>query len=494
MRRGRKKGVITPFAAMSLILIISLILVLLEGARINYGEVLCQQQAQYAAQSFMGQYHVKLLEDYGIYGIDSCLYEEKESLLTMMGTFQTGEMGTSFLNPTNTELENFQYRLLTDDGGRDFRQQAVQAYLYQMPQELLKLLQDKFSKVSGLGNEEDEETIIDEAEKALQEAEELLKEQEAGGTTHSLGRQTPGVNVMTEIQIPDEESETVENPIEEMKTQKESFVLSMVLPEDYDLSQRVRRKEKRLEDLDITQGTMSGEENTLLEDRLIFPLYLSDKFTNALSQNEEEEATNGLKYQMEYFLVGKDSDTENLEGVVNRLILIREMTWLAYRLTDGTSWSQARSIATALMSGIGMSALIEPVAIGIMLAWSYSDAVKDVEELMKGNDVLLVPGVTNETASEEGERNKGLTIGYEEYVFMLLALENPETVAFRALDIIEEELSQDGETFSANSMITGVEGTMVYRYDALFSQWVFVLNKTVFPLNISGKFEEVYCR
>ena len=56
MKKSGMPGMITPFAAVSFVLVISLFLSLLEGARLNYGRVVCNQQATYGAQSFLGFY------------------------------------------------------------------------------------------------------------------------------------------------------------------------------------------------------------------------------------------------------------------------------------------------------------------------------------------------------------------------------------------------------------------------------------------------------
>lgn len=491
MKNKRREGMIAPFVAVSFLLVASLVLLLLEGTRLGYAEAVCMQQARYAAQSFMGQYHVNLFKQFGVYGVDEHLYEEKERILTDMGQFRTGKQGGSFLNPISHDTEEFSYRLLTDDGGLDFRKQAIQDYLYRLPEGALAKLNSQLSVAAILGDQDDERAIINQAEGALKEAEEILKEEKNNKNSHNIaGFPAIGTDSGLEFLGGRKKQEKAENPIEIMKKQKQSFTLSMVLPENFNLSMATRIKNQGLEDKEPVIGTMEAEDDVISGERLIFPLYIRDDFFNALTEHSSDETGNGLQYQMEYVLIGKDSDAKNLEGVVQRLILIREMSWFAYRLTDGTSLPYARSIATALAGGLGLPALIEPIAMGIVLAWSYTDGVNDVKELLKGNEVMLMPGAQN--INRPGVPGN-IKVGYRDYLTMLIAMENMDKATLRTLDMVEEVLQVEDPDFSANRVITGIEGCIKYEYEELFFGWITVVRRDLFPIEFQSKYRECYC-
>lgn len=492
MERNRRKGVITPFAAVSLILVISLLFTLLEGTRIGYGKVLSNQQAAYAAQSFLGQYDTELLTNYGVYGVHGDLYSNREEILEQMSRFITPIGAYSLLNPTNGQLQEMKYRLLTDDGGKDFRKQAIESYLYELPQEIIDDLAQKYDFAIGIGDESTEKEILDDAWEAIEEAEELknadtnrqrgIQQQKSylqGGSGEKSGNR----------------EETTENPMDTMKTQKSSFTLSMVLPEGYQISNGTMDITQSLVKRELKKGTMGAAEDSSIDEKIIFPFYLKKNFTHALSKQEEGVSSkeNGLKYQLEYLLIGKSTDVKNLEGVVNRLILFREMVWFTYRVADSASRQQALSIATAIMSGVGVPALIEPVALGILLAWSYADAVKDTGKLMNGESVALIPKLGNSGKEESGDAMKGLTFKYEDYLLLFIALKDIDVVTLRTLDVVEQVLGSEEREFCADQIITAVEGTLKYRYDFLFADIGMVVRNNFTKVYCVGAFKQGYC-
>lgn len=437
--KKQRKGFITPFAAVSLVLVLSLFLTLLEGARYNYAQIICSQQAIYGARGFMGQYHRDLKEEYGIFGVSPKLYSIRDAILRQSLSFQTGDKGTSLLNPKGLELSELRISLLTDDGAYDFRKQAVEDFLGQFPELIWEdwakgAMRWKFSE-QGLYEDE----VLEEAEASLEKAKEQMQEENLSA------------------------AEDVANPMDEMKKQKQSFVLSMVLPEDFEVSRNVLGTNQPLEERNLHKGTIEREGLAVTGEQILFPLYLNEHFSNALS---EEYMEHGLNYGLEYMLIGAPSDYENLEGVVNRIILIRELEWLAYRLTDGTSWSQAVALSTAIMGGLGVPALIEPVALGIVLAWAYGDALEDVRMLMSGGRICLWPAKGAQETREKKNLATGM-VSYQEILLFMLMVSNQKTNAYRALDIIEDAFDGEGD-FAADQVITAVEATVEYEYTPLF--------------------------
>ena len=490
MCKKRRDGVITPLAAISLLLVLSLILTLLEGARFNYTKEICDQQVVYAAHCFLGQYDTELYEQYGIFGTDIRLFEEKEKIFENMAGFLSPNLGISFLNPENYAIKDFKYRLLTDEGGADFRKQAVTSYLYSLPGDILEQLKSRYTYALEVGTDEDEKKIIEDAEKALKEAEKINKnnkDKEADISTLNL--QNSMEKHKASVNVAKKKSEK-EDLIGDYKEKRNSFALSQVLPQGFTVSSATRTIEQRIEERMLNVGTMEVEASEGLDEKLLFPMYLTTNYTHALSSSVEHSKEDELKYQLEYIVVGKSSDRANLEGVVKRLVIFRQMVWFAYRLSDSVSRQQAEAIASVIMGGLGLPMLIEPVALLILLAWSYDDAVGDVRELMKGNKVAMLPSKAKVDNSKE--MNASYSLGYQEYLFLLIALEKQQKVTYRALDVIEEKLSVGDRTFSADCVITAIKGSMTYQYDAVFGGQIGHLKTEAFIYSHSSCFEERY--
>ena len=81
---------------------------------------------------------------------------------------------------------------------------------------------------------------------------------------------------------------------------------------------------------------------------------------------------------------------ENLKGVVNRLLFIREAANVLYLFTDSQKQSEAEALAIAVAAVTGLPALVELIKISIILAWGYAESVVDVKTLLKGGKVPIM--------------------------------------------------------------------------------------------------------
>ena len=75
---------------------------------------------------------------------------------------------------------------------------------------------------------------------------------------------------------------------------------------------------------DLAKGTAKTAENATLVERVLFGQYLLQRFATYRQSDGVEEGT-GLRYQVEHVIGGKGSDRENLEAVVARILLLREV-------------------------------------------------------------------------------------------------------------------------------------------------------------------------
>ena len=71
--------------------------------------------------------------------------------------------------------------------------------------------------------------------------------------------------------------------------------------------------------------------------------YIDGEERDGLSQE-------GLSYQLEYAVAGKDTDMENLKSVVMRLLAVREAANLTFLLSDPSSQAQIQEMALTICS------------------------------------------------------------------------------------------------------------------------------------------------
>lgn len=173
-----------------------------------------------------------------------------------------------------------------------------------------------------------------------------------------------------------------------------------------------------------------------------------EHFSDFTSQGNES----ALDYELEYLIGGRESDRENLETVLKKIIAIRFVANYAYLLTDEEKKLEAEAMAIGLSALLAAPGVTEVVKHGILLAWAYGESIMDARVLVRKEKVPTVKnsenwqlqlsellkiengaGLENSGGAEEG-------MSYQDYLKGLLLLEEKETLAMRVLDLIESNL------------------------------------------------------
>lgn len=127
----------------------------------------------------------------------------------------------------------------------------------------------------------------------------------------------------------------------------------------------------------FTEGQAQQEDMTT---GLFFREYLLKQFSDYRNQSESEV----LQYEMEYLIAGKDSDVANLAGVAERMLAIREVANYIYLKGDAEKTALANTIALVTAGWTANPAVVKVVEEGILVAWAFSESIKDVKTLLKG--------------------------------------------------------------------------------------------------------------
>lgn len=175
-----------------------------------------------------------------------------------------------------------------------------------------------------------------------------------------------------------------------------------------------------------------------------------------------------LSYELEYVIGGKESDRENLDIVVTRLVAMRFPANYGFLLGDSTKKAEAEAMAATLAGVIALPALVGIIKQAILLAWAFGESIMDVRSLLAGGKVELVKRKENwqlqlssllNLGKEEGDVQKKETgLSYREYLRMLLFLQKEDECTMRSLDIIEMNIRQKkGEFFRIDSCVSKLE-------------------------------------
>lgn len=201
------------------------------------------------------------------------------------------------------------------------------------------------------------------------------------------------------------------------------------------------------------------EHDTSVLDKIWVQEYILEHMSSYTDGNSEGP----LDYEVEYILGGKDSDKSNLSYVVNRLLLIREVSNIAYLYTNGQKRAELEACAAALsfltLIPEGMTLVQAILAAG----WAYVESLADVRTLLSGGKIPLIKDhaswqtqLSNLNARQTGQGTKGLT--YEDYLRILFSMSSKEKAVMRSMDIIELNMRQtEGkETFAMDACVDAV--------------------------------------
>jgi hypothetical protein len=243
-----------------------------------------------------------------------------------------------------------------------------------------------------------------------------------------------------------------------MKKMKKTGILQLVMPGEEVSGKSVNPKEL-LSKRKRNTGTMPDQQEVKAQDKLLFRIYLNQKFRNAVSPGKD----GALDYELEYLLGGKKSDEANLKSAVRQLLLIREgMNYLTL-MKDAKRQAEAAELAIAISTAFLSPEFEEVVRQAILVAWAFQESVRDVKDLLADKKVPLV-----KTVDQWGRSvNKGLS--YQHYLQMLLMLRKDSDLAYRAMDLIEKK-----EQVQMDTMVSRMDCTYEYQADGLFSGFVWI--------------------
>lgn len=503
---GRKNGSITLFLALVLTLLFSLCFSLLEAARVQGFRELAARKLLLNLESVFGRYNPDLWDQYGLLFLDSGneLGELDVALLEGRGMEEAelAQRGAGFYRMAMKDLQVTEYALATDGGGAVFEKQACAAIQAQLAAGAAELIKEKLDGGKKMAKEsEDLQQQWESAKNAMSQAEEIEQGKErvgaddrevaegSGRTGYREGNEgssgtggreenegssrgkRKGISVGNKGNLP-------ENPVDSIDVLKSSPTLNLVVEDPSGISGKAISLSDTLSKRRKAEGNLKLPDEGGL-DKLWLVQYLNRYFSCGSGSAKKGGEAHALEYELEYCVAGRSSDYENLEKTVKELLLIREAGNFTTIMQDSKKQALALEIATAAVGFTGVTPLIYAVKIGILLAWSYVESILDVRCLLSGGRVALVKAVSdwksdvsvgekvlNKKAEKTESREDGLD--YREYLQILLLLVREETLAFRAMDIIEHNMALKQKSFRMDCQIHGVQAVGVYTASPLF--------------------------
>lgn len=479
-----KKGSMTVFMGMSIMLILSVFFSLLEV--IHY-QMLKKESiivTKIGIESMFADYNRPIWEKYGILAMDAGYCESdmnQEKIISRIRSYldfnlqtDSNMPGGNHLGMNTTKCEITGYSLLTDDEGKYFIKQCSQAAISDIPENTLDMLSERASQIEDSESADvDIDEMLDDGQNAL---EDRSGKDEEESDENELKRPEDVEGGLSESEI-----SRAGNPIESISQFKSKGLLSQVVDDETQISDKCFSKE-RLSNRSINKGTLSQDLSIGMDDKLLFEYYLLNKFGCYGDTNDRA----GIEYELEYIIAGRDDDSSNLESVVKRILALRTAANLGSLMSDGAKLAQAESLALSIVGISGNPLIVEAVKVGILAAWVYVESILDVRTLLGGGTIALIKTPADWTSTlptlsaclsktyKAKESESG--ISYKGYLGGMVLLLSQKDISYRAMDLIENEIHtiENYENVKLDNMIVFAQLETGYETFPIFGSLVVV--------------------
>ncbi|MGB8452709.1 MAG: DUF5702 domain-containing protein [Anaerocolumna sp.] len=241
--------------------------------------------------------------------------------------------------------------------------------------------------------------------------------------------------------------------------------------------------------IDFKEAAVSGAEGA--GKFMLLQEYLSEHF----ERYDEAGLSNEMKaldYELEYIVMGKSSDYENLKAILMRILLIRTVMNMITLMSDRKSKEEARVLAISFVGFTGFPALVEITKMIILTVWAFAESLVDISVLVQGknipllkkgsdvqielNEILYLNKTLIRSKADNRKENKTvIDLSYDDYLKLFLYMESQENKSFRAMDLIQETIQLKYEnTFFIKNCIFGFQAEAEFEMDSKFIKLPFM--------------------
>lgn len=458
-------GQMTVYLTLVLSVLLPLIMMMIDGARTSACKETLESVTEMGMDSILAEYHKVLLDRYGLLLIDTSYGEMEGSLENTKEHLKSymaynlcpkkdllSAIGSRDLLGLSSEGIDFLsvYRA-TDNGGAVFRYMAYHYIIEKYGLGILETVEDIKSEHG------EYELICGQEEDPLQD----FKEAQIAITELTVER-------------PENAGEDWEEPTKDEPASSELAV------DAHGLLRKVCEgslsgTEVHLENYASHRSLVVGdgmnpdwEDPSDVIETVIFNEYL----LNVCGCYGEEKDDSVMKYQLEYIIVGKDKDVDNLKSIVWQLFGYRGIV-NAITFGRGVDRTAAVNAMAASLSYITFCPEAEPIYKALIkAAWVIAESMCDVKKLMHGKKVPLVKGSSEwETSLIDAlsmhipdGTGEGSGLSYKDHLRLLLFEANLQKRTMRAIDIIEMDVRHitGQNNFRMDNCIAGGELQFVF--------------------------------
>ncbi len=435
--RSQTKGYITVFLSLSIMIILSLVLALFQGARIGAVRMKTECVMDISMNSVLSEYSRELYEQYGLLMVDAS-YGTGTHAITNIQEHLRNYAQKNFDRSRAGGLLNAQtmtamyckdaritgYSVATDNEMAVLARQII-AYMEGEP--VGNLMSSVLENVGSLQAGELDSTDVDEL---ARENQEIIDSYELPVIENENG---------------EKEVISIGNPADAVNSQRGIGALNLAIRDKSKISEAVVNLSDYASHRKLCRGTGLDESGASKGQSLILDQYYYEKCSRYGAELEKAL----LKYQLEYLAFGEESDYANLEKMARTLLFWRQASNMIYLFGCQDKVDEADLLASALSILLFIPELKEPIKYSILFAWTFAESISDLHILFSGGRVPLFKSDSTWKLSllnmlsfrdhmDSGDCGEGLY--YQDYLRIKLFLTGTDEKLCRMADVIEMDV------------------------------------------------------
>lgn len=436
-RSSQADGYLTVFLSLSIMVILSLVLALYQGARIGAVKMKAECVADISMNSCLAEYNRALYEQYGLMMVDLGygtgkgsvknleehlrFYADKNFERTTWGKITGAD---TMLGMKCDEVNVTGFSLASDNNGAVLNRQIL-AYMEAEPVEgLLSDVLKNLGELTGAGlDTTDVEAMAAENQARIDEI-------------------VPPVIINDKGE---EEEIPIGNPADAVNSQKGLGPLILAIPDKSKISTAMADLTAYASHRKLGHGSGLDERDPGAAEKLLLEQYYYEKCSRYGAELEKSL----LKYQLEYMIYGKSSDYENLKSMAYTLLFWREASNMLYLFSNDAKVAEAELLADTLAIILFMPEIKDLIKYSILFAWTFAESISDLNILFSGGRVPILKSDATWRLSlldmllfrdflKGGDLGQGLY--YKDYLRIKLFMTDSDVKTKRLMDIIEMDV------------------------------------------------------
>lgn len=434
----KEKGYLTVYLSLSITIMLSLILVLFQGARIGAVKMKTEAVCDIAMNSVLAEYSRALYEQYSLLMVDTSYgsgnpsivnteehlrYYAKKNFERSAAGFITGARTIFSTNLKDVHITGSSFAM--DNGGAVLNRQILSYMGSDVVGDILTDASDNAHAIQSAGLDT---TDVEKMARANQDQIDSIEI-------------PPIINEFGE-----EEEVSLGNPADGVNSQKGIGPLALAIKDKSRISTAAVSLSSLPSHRELNHGTgLDDTEDISAAEKLLLDQYYYEKCSRYGGELEKSN----LKYQLEYLIYGKGSDYENLNRMAIDLLFWREASNMMYLFSCSEKVAQAELAASILTAVMMVPELLDLVKYSILFAWTFAESISDLNILFSGGRVPLFKSDSTWRLSffnmlhfrdflNGGDLGEGLY--YEDYLRARLFMVSHADKTKRMADVIEMDI------------------------------------------------------